>query len=166
MLTVAQTEVCKMFVAYTARVKNEISNYAASQKISILRSQFVCSSFRFKLSDSAVDHGSFNIVICLIWCLFVLSCFPRDVLDEILDLIESVFEGFPIYSLISRDLRGFLFIMHYQKISRHEERMKRVKRVTSKRCFVRNFDAANALWRDLGTSFNQSNVVIMVNVSK
>ena len=30
--------------------------------------------------------------------LFVLSFFPRDVLDEIWDLIESVSEGFPTYS--------------------------------------------------------------------
>ena len=29
----------------------------------------------------------------------MLSFFPRDVLDEILDLIESVSEGFPTYSL-------------------------------------------------------------------
>ena len=29
---------------------------------------------------------------------FVLSFFPRDVLDEILDLIESVSESFPTYS--------------------------------------------------------------------
>ena len=29
---------------------------------------------------------------------FVLSSFPRDVLDEIFDLIESVSEGFPTYS--------------------------------------------------------------------
>ena len=29
---------------------------------------------------------------------FVLSFFPRDVLDENLDLIESVSEGFPTYS--------------------------------------------------------------------
>ena len=28
---------------------------------------------------------------------FVLSVFPRGVLDEILNLIESVFEGFPSY---------------------------------------------------------------------
>ena len=31
---------------------------------------------------------------------FVLSFFPRDVLDEILNLIESVFEDFPSYSSI------------------------------------------------------------------
>ena len=31
---------------------------------------------------------------------FVLSLFPRDVLDEIWDLIESVSEGFPTYSFI------------------------------------------------------------------
>ena len=30
---------------------------------------------------------------------FVLSFFPRDVLDEILNLIGSVSEGFPSYSL-------------------------------------------------------------------
>ena len=29
---------------------------------------------------------------------FVLSFFPRDVLDEVLDLIGSVSEGFPSYS--------------------------------------------------------------------
>ena len=29
--------------------------------------------------------------------VFVLSFFPRDVLDEILNLIESVSEGVPIY---------------------------------------------------------------------
>ena len=32
---------------------------------------------------------------------FVLSFFPRDVLDEILNLIESVSEDFPSYSLAS-----------------------------------------------------------------
>ena len=31
---------------------------------------------------------------------FVLSFFPRDVLDEILNLIESVSEDFPSYSLV------------------------------------------------------------------
>ena len=31
---------------------------------------------------------------------FVLSFFPRDVLDEILNLIGSVSEGFPSYSFI------------------------------------------------------------------
>ena len=32
---------------------------------------------------------------------FVLSFFPRDVLDEILNLIESVSEDFPSYSYMS-----------------------------------------------------------------
>ena len=32
---------------------------------------------------------------------FVLSFFPRDVLDEILNLIESVSEDFPSYSFIT-----------------------------------------------------------------
>ena len=35
---------------------------------------------------------------------FVLSFFPRDVLDEILNLIESVSEDFPSYSYIINDL--------------------------------------------------------------
>ena len=30
----------------------------------------------------------------------MLSFFPRDVLDEILNIIESVSEGFPTYSFI------------------------------------------------------------------
>ena len=34
---------------------------------------------------------------------FVLSFFPRDVLDEILNLIESVSEDFPSYSLMKSD---------------------------------------------------------------
>ena len=35
---------------------------------------------------------------------FLLYFFPRDVLDGILDLIESVSEGFPTYSCISEML--------------------------------------------------------------
>ena len=31
----------------------------------------------------------------------MLSFFPRDILDEILNLIESVSEGFPTYSLLN-----------------------------------------------------------------
>ena len=34
---------------------------------------------------------------------FVLSFFPRDVLDEILNLIGSVSEGFPSYSEIETE---------------------------------------------------------------
>ena len=41
---------------------------------------------------------------CLWWCLFVLSFFPRGVLDEILHLIESVSEGFPSYSYRNMDM--------------------------------------------------------------
>ena len=39
---------------------------------------------------------------CLWWCLFVLSFFPRGILDEILNLIEPVSEGFPSYSIKSQ----------------------------------------------------------------
>ena len=35
---------------------------------------------------------------------FVLSFSPRDVLDEILELIESVSEGYPTYSSILSNL--------------------------------------------------------------
>ena len=35
----------------------------------------------------------------------MLSFSPRDVLDEILDLVESVSEGFPTYSYITERIR-------------------------------------------------------------
>ena len=38
---------------------------------------------------------------------FVLSFFPRDVLDEILNLIESVSEDFPSYSFMKLKLNLF-----------------------------------------------------------
>ena len=38
---------------------------------------------------------------------FVLSFFPRDVLDEILNLIESVSEDFPSYSFLYLHLFTF-----------------------------------------------------------
>ena len=41
---------------------------------------------------------------------FVLSFFPRDVLDEILNLIESVSEDFPSYSFILARLSKYVFI--------------------------------------------------------
>ena len=41
---------------------------------------------------------------------FVLSFFPRDVLDEILKLIESVSEDFPSYS--------FIVLSSFEKISK------------------------------------------------
>ena len=42
---------------------------------------------------------------------FVLSFFPRDVLDEILKLIESVSEDFPSYSY-----EGKVFVPYRMKI--------------------------------------------------
>ena len=46
---------------------------------------------------------------------FVLSFFPRDVLDEILNLIESVSEDFPSYSfpLKSNDTKLLLLSVIY-----------------------------------------------------
>ena len=54
------------------------------------------------------------MIICsmIIDCMmvsFVLSFFPRDVLDEILNLIESVSEDFPSYSCICLSHNKFLF---------------------------------------------------------
>ena len=44
-------------------------------------------------------HFLFGVLrVKLIDLYFVLSFFPRGVLDEILNLIESVSEGFPSYS--------------------------------------------------------------------
>ena len=47
---------------------------------------------------------------------FVLSFFPRDVLDEILNLIESVSEDFPSYSYIdqakfTKTILGFMQLL-------------------------------------------------------
>ena len=39
---------------------------------------------------------------------FVLSFFPRDVLDEILNLIESVSEDFPSYSFTTTVLSSYI----------------------------------------------------------
>ena len=39
---------------------------------------------------------------------FVLSFFPGDVLDEILNLIESVSEDFPSYSSVVSRVHGFI----------------------------------------------------------
>ena len=39
----------------------------------------------------------------------MLSFFPRDVLDEILNLIESVSEGFPSYSFMAESKKGHNF---------------------------------------------------------
>ena len=44
---------------------------------------------------------------------FVLSFFPRDVLDEILKLIESVSEDFPSYSFMQVQKRAFSIERHY-----------------------------------------------------
>ena len=48
---------------------------------------------------------------------FVLSFFPRDVLDGILNLIGSVSEGFPSYSCIGWAYRGltggFLLLQNF-----------------------------------------------------
>ena len=43
---------------------------------------------------------------------FVLSFFQRDVLDQILDLIESVSEGFPTYSQMMAQNQRFSHRLH------------------------------------------------------
>ena len=44
---------------------------------------------------------------------FVLSFFPRDVLDGILNLIESVSEGFPSYSSIMYVVKIVFFFFFF-----------------------------------------------------
>ena len=48
---------------------------------------------------------------------FVLSFFPRDVLDEILNLIESVSEDFPSYSYNSQNITFIVSIVLNEQIS-------------------------------------------------
>ena len=55
---------------------------------------------------------------------FVLSLFPRDVLDEIWDLIESVSEGFPIFLYLNDSLSGHFSL--YRAISQNEGKRKEV----------------------------------------
>ena len=47
---------------------------------------------------------------------FVLSFFPRDVLDEILNLIESVSEDFPSYSCLPPKLHHLVYEELHQKL--------------------------------------------------
>ena len=49
---------------------------------------------------------------------FVLSFFPRDVLDEILNLIESVSEDFPSYSYTDQKEEDERGNMHIQGVSK------------------------------------------------
>ena len=49
---------------------------------------------------------------------FVLSFFPRDVLDEILNLIGSVSEDFPSYSYIKKKIEG-IFVRENKKNKHH-----------------------------------------------
>ena len=48
---------------------------------------------------------------------FVLSFFPRDVLDEILNLIESVSEDFPSYSLILHCISEYYTVLSFFHIT-------------------------------------------------
>ena len=51
-------------------------------------------------------------LVMSLWRLFMLSFFPRDVLDEIWDLIDSVSEGFPFYSYLLNNSKSEL-ILYY-----------------------------------------------------
>ena len=51
---------------------------------------------------------------------FVLSFFPRDVLDEILNLIESVSEDFPSYSFMLESSPESEFVACAQKCNHFE----------------------------------------------
>ena len=49
-----------------------------------------------------------SLVMSLMMSYFVLSFFPRDVFDEIWDLIESVIVNFPTYLYTHKMLNNFL----------------------------------------------------------
>ena len=53
---------------------------------------------------------------------FVLSFFPRDVLDEILNLIGSVSEGFPSYSVADRNILLVLWYFGFNRSMRNVTR--------------------------------------------
>ena len=57
-----------------------------------------------KLCDHLFGKSLFTwlLLVMSMMVSFVLSFFPRDVLDEIFNLIESVSEDFPSYSYIIR----------------------------------------------------------------
>ena len=57
---------------------------------------------------------------------FVLSFFPRDVLDEILNLIESVSEDFPSYSCMfyTKDRDSFEYCLRENDVVPLEEKQK------------------------------------------
>ena len=59
---------------------------------------------------------------------FVLSFFPRDVLDEILNLIGSVSEGFPSYSFKICKLTIFFFTFYES----HENNLKKKAKIVQK----------------------------------
>ena len=61
---------------------------------------------------------------------FVLSFFPRDVLDEILNLIESVSEDFPSYSL--------LIYRAFSEINRYNHPYQIISRTVKYQSFVIN----------------------------
>ena len=60
-----------------------------------------CNDFYDKVSSSVVKIYSKQAAFL---CIFVLSFFPRDVLDGVWDLIGSVSEGFPTYFFTCTDL--------------------------------------------------------------
>ena len=67
---------------------------------------------------------------------FVLSFFPRDVLDEILNLIESVSEDFPSYSCITTVITKFkcLSELHFSLKSHMLEFIPLQKKKKGSRC--------------------------------
>ena len=65
------------------------------------RLKFLKRKFLFQ-DDTPLNllHDVYFMLVMSMMVSFVLSFFPRDVLDEILNLIESVSEDFPSYSSI------------------------------------------------------------------
>ena len=83
-------------------------NFNGSKQIRNTYWCIVCTAKLQKLQRLAGDHLFGKLLftwLSLVMSMlvsFVLSFFPRDVLDEILNLIGSVSEGFPSYSSMAR----------------------------------------------------------------
>ena len=64
----------------------------------------IISKLIFDLMTTAEDSKAMRYQTPLMASFCAVHFYPRDVLDEIWDLIESVSEGFPTYSSIYTDL--------------------------------------------------------------
>ena len=98
---------------------------------------------------------------------FVLSFFPRDVLDEILNLIESVSEDFPSYSKYNVGLKTLLL----QGLSEPEfygDLVYKFRKIIGKKDFPYHFKKIIVRYKKIGYNINvmQQTAYLVVNPIK